>query len=500
MKVFFEKARRAAILSFAALLVLPLVAGAVNTPTAPAVSGDPEQPTISWTTVDSDPSGVLWEEATASAAFIGRAYASAIVFDNKMWVMGGVAGGAPGYLNDVWYSADGVNWTEATADAGWSPRSELAVTVFDNKMWVMGGWNAAAAPGGVRYNDVWYSSDGVSWTESTSSAAWSARGGAKVETFGSKMWLVGGSSGAVTYSDAWYSSDGVSWTEATGAAAFEERYQHGLVAFDNKLWVVGGSTNGSVYANDAWHSQDGINWTEATADAGWVGRAGFGLVVFDNKLWVNGGESEVNPSWLADDAWYSSDGINWTEATDSTASGDRGYHTSLAFDDKLWAISGYSGDSWNTNPDVWYTQNNSVEKYKLCWDTSSGGCANSVMVSASNGQVVGSLGEQGIVEKALGYLGILNTASAVGGEQLSYTLSSPLDSGTWYFSVAAVTYSGVESELSLVASVNVQDTNALPGAPNTGLVSKWSWGVTAAIALASVAGVTFALRLIKRIV
>jgi hypothetical protein len=55
----------------------------------------------------------------------------------------------------------GNNWVQATASAAWSPRIRLTSLIFDNKMWVIGGYN----------NDVWYSTDGANWTLATASAA-----------------------------------------------------------------------------------------------------------------------------------------------------------------------------------------------------------------------------------------------------------------------------------------------------------------------------------------
>jgi hypothetical protein len=60
-----------------------------------------------------------------------------VVFDNKIWVLGG--NNSPTYLNDVWYSSDGVNWTQATADAWSSGHYYGTSVVFDNKIWVLGG-------------------------------------------------------------------------------------------------------------------------------------------------------------------------------------------------------------------------------------------------------------------------------------------------------------------------------------------------------------------------
>jgi len=47
--------------------------------------------------------GSTWIETTASAAFSGRNHHTSVVFDNKMWVMGG---SNRSYLNDVWRTSE----------------------------------------------------------------------------------------------------------------------------------------------------------------------------------------------------------------------------------------------------------------------------------------------------------------------------------------------------------------------------------------------------------
>ena len=53
--------------------------------------------------------------------------------------------------NDVWSSTDGVSWS-ANGAAGWSPRFALASAVFRDRVWVLGGKES----GGCFTNDVWY--------------------------------------------------------------------------------------------------------------------------------------------------------------------------------------------------------------------------------------------------------------------------------------------------------------------------------------------------------
>jgi hypothetical protein len=58
-------------------------------------------------------------------------------------------------LNDAWSSGDGVNWELETANAPWAPRSEHKCVVFDNKLWLMGG-----ATSFDLYSDVWFYQEG----------------------------------------------------------------------------------------------------------------------------------------------------------------------------------------------------------------------------------------------------------------------------------------------------------------------------------------------------
>ncbi len=70
-----------------------------------------------------------WSQATVNAPWPGRSGHTSVVFDNKMWVMGGTSRGF-----DVWYSEDGVNWTQAASNAIWGSRYSHSSVVFDNKM------------------------------------------------------------------------------------------------------------------------------------------------------------------------------------------------------------------------------------------------------------------------------------------------------------------------------------------------------------------------------
>ena len=307
-----------------------------------------------WRVVAKDPDGasvstainmfttrtINFDEITENAQFTGRRGHSSIVFDNKMWVIGGFT--TSEHKNDVWSSEDGISWTQVTDAAAFSARRHHTSVVFDSKMWVIGG------TGSERANDVWYSTDGITWTEATSNAAFTERYNHTSIVFDDKMWLIGGQiESNVRLNDVWFSEDGVTWSEADVTSPFPAREAHTSVVFDNKMWVIAGFGQGD--RNDAWYSTDGIVWTEATNEAPFSERHGLSTVVFDNKLWVIGGINRFFER--RNDIWFSKDGITWEEATSAAPFTERWYHSSLVFKDEVWVIGG-DDDNGRVN-DVW---------------------------------------------------------------------------------------------------------------------------------------------------
>ena len=114
----------------------------------------------------SDDEGVTWEEILSSDApghWAPRAYFQAVVNGNAMYVLGGQDFGiASNFYNDVWSSTDGVTWTELTSDAGWEGRAGLRAVTFKDEIYIFGGSQfddasivPGEAPDRIYYNDVW---------------------------------------------------------------------------------------------------------------------------------------------------------------------------------------------------------------------------------------------------------------------------------------------------------------------------------------------------------
>ena len=279
--------------------------------------------------------GASWQQSTALADWTARCCHSSVVFDNRIWVLGG-------NYNDVWSSSNGSDWEQATDDAGWAARQYHTSIAFDNKMWVLGGND------GSRKNDVLFSINGSDWEQATASADWTARYGHTSVVFDNKIWVLGGSDGS-NKNDVWSSINGSDWEQATDSAGWTGRWFHTSVAFDNKIWVLGGSPNGIHRLNDVWSSLDGTSWTEVTASAGFT-RYLHTSVAFDNKIWVLGGYDGSREN----DVWFSENGTNWSQATAFAGWSRRYNHTSVAFDNKIWVIGGSIIGNVHKN-DVWFS-------------------------------------------------------------------------------------------------------------------------------------------------
>jgi len=192
-----------------------------------------------WSSTD----GAEWTLETDDPGWCPRVAASFAVFGDRMCDPGGTESfydhSDAMVKNDVWSSADGKQWERATANADWSKRAHAQTVVFDDKLWIMGGglWH----PEHVAANDVWCSEDGANWTQVTAAAPWPPRLWFSSVVYRDRMWVLGGwSKENGNFGDVWYSKDGAHWTELKSAVVWKNRHEHSAYVFNDKLWVAGG--------------------------------------------------------------------------------------------------------------------------------------------------------------------------------------------------------------------------------------------------------------------
>ena len=302
---------------------------------------------LSSLTAIADFAGDDWTLVTSNPAFPSRYSPGVAVHDGKIYVGGGWGGP---YLQDLWYSEDGLNWTEAPTPP-WASRQWHSMISYNGKLWLIGGHNGEYDPS--YFNDVWWTVDGTSWTQATDNAAWDGRMGYETIVYDDKLWLLGGGA----KNDVWYTEDGENWTMATEHAAWRPRKSPSATVKDGKMWIYGGAGTGgnTDTLNDVWYSTDGVNWTEATAEAAWPIRCDFGDASFAGKLWSIGGRSVWwSTTQHRDDVWYSDDGVDWTLGSSSIPFDGSLDETVVVFKNRIWII-GYEGqDDIYQSPEVLY--------------------------------------------------------------------------------------------------------------------------------------------------
>jgi len=242
--------------------------------------------------------GANWTLAKAKAEFPPIRSMSIVNFKGALFMFGGWSP-AVGYKNGVWKSVDGINWTRI-ANASFDEREGQKVIIFNDKLWLIGGVNYFSRK---TFNDVWSSSDGVAWRKEVAKAPWSSRWDHDIAVFNNKIWLVGGMNfNGVGYGDEWSSKDGKVWIKVTDLAPWKKRQGQALIVFKDLMWLIGGiDAKTSEGVGDTWFTRNGVDWQKTDIDGGWSGREDHEVNVFKDKVIITGGMNG-NFEWL-NDVW-----------------------------------------------------------------------------------------------------------------------------------------------------------------------------------------------------
>ena len=261
-----------------------------------------------------------------------------------MWLIGGVRGTPEQYLNDIWSSTDGITWTRVTAAAPFAPRAEHALAVFSGRLWVVAGRNGAGS-----LDDVWSSFDGVNW-ELESHFGNFGRYSHRAVANNSRLYVIGGHPDFNDYY-VYSTVDGVSWQhhDSVGVPPFEMRAA--AIAFRNRLWVFGGTNNetGACCARgDVWSSTDANTWQFESLGAPFSSMPGARMVAFNGELYLN-----ASSSWERSQEqrlYKTSDVIDWVKAEPPNPIMVQAYARSesalLTFNNRLWILGGRALDPY----------------------------------------------------------------------------------------------------------------------------------------------------------
>ena len=291
-------------------------------PSAPNISPNETTTNEVW----SSPDGATWTQVLPHLhdQFEPRHTHGTVAWHDKLWVVGGDTH-LNHYNHDVLSSVDGANWVVEVADPPWPKRAFSVMGVYDDKLWLFGGAEFMLWDKGRTLNDLWRSSDGVTWEEVAGHAddddpavgvtRPSGRGAVQnLVEFKGRMWLIGGGRyrewepGSEHFAEVWSTADGVTWTKHADPPWLGKHWAD-VKVWDDKLWFLFGHSPHLGNSNDVWFSDDGDHWTALPPDQNiHPGDHAQGIAVTEdfilhaggNGAWANGappGAREIQSTW-----------------------------------------------------------------------------------------------------------------------------------------------------------------------------------------------------------
>ena len=295
---------------------------------------------------------ILDDNSYASFSPKRSAY-TGLYFNDKFYI---ISGYGEQTLGDVWSSGNyGRQWTfeNDLIDTGFERYGHSSV-VFNDRMWVIGGHDDTKPLG-----TIYSSGDGVDWIEEEFVGSFGQRYDHTSVVFNDKIWIIGGYDDRDAYFDDVMSWTGISqeaWVMvASGVQTpFNGIRGHSGLVFDDKIWIIGGREISGEYVNTVWYTSNGINWTQAQDLP--LGLAYHKSAVFDGKIWVIGGEAE---SGVSDNIYYydlSTGEWNYHDETFPEDFGARYNHSVIAIDegspnDGIYIFGSFNGTNYFN--DVW---------------------------------------------------------------------------------------------------------------------------------------------------
>lgn len=183
-------------------------------------------------------------------------------YNNKAYVIGYVAwdGVAGKYVekNEIWESSDGITWAKSDYPAGMTSVFKNSA-VFMNRLWVWGGssinadathWQKVpyASNGGVLSgNRSIFSFDGNSWRNDGSIPSAMPYRFSSACTYNARLQVYGGETESGASDEMWTLTDEYLWYEFPKTNAGVLEDSR-LISYNNQLWLFGGKVNGySIY-------------------------------------------------------------------------------------------------------------------------------------------------------------------------------------------------------------------------------------------------------------
>ena len=255
----------------------------------------------------------------------GRHDHKAVVYEDKMYVVGGHLSSAP----QLWeYNITDMVWEQKTSA---NTNRTLFVSVeYNGKIYLCLG-RASSALSSVSVYDI----ASNSWSNGTSAQTSLQECAGCV--YNGVIYLHGGRDTTSTYRNYLiaYDIDSNVWSWKTAGAT--ARIGHTMIPYNGKLYIFGG-VNGSTLYNDVWEYNLTTNiWTQKTSGA--TIRKYHTAIEYGGKMYIFGGTTELGYNTAS--LWeYDTQNNTWTQKEYGPS--DRSQHSAVEYNGKMYTYGGYS--------------------------------------------------------------------------------------------------------------------------------------------------------------
>ncbi len=285
---------------------------------------------------------------TATSNFLSlnpRLAASAVEYNNNIYLIGGKNSGAP--ISQVVYAsfnADGTLGTWQMNSSLISARSAATGATYNGYLYALGGSDATAIErADVEYAEINNGSNGTTGTWATTTAFTNARAGHSSIVANGYLYVMGGTNGTTWYNDVRYApinANGTLGTWLTTNTFATGREKHGSVVSNGYVYIIGGCTGSSASTASTQFAQlnaDGTvgPWASSTAlpDI----RCDHAAAAYNGNVYVMGGtingstavsgvlRSTINSSTRQLGNWSAVSPLNTVRNADPAAIAHNGY-------------------------------------------------------------------------------------------------------------------------------------------------------------------------------
>lgn len=214
-----------------------------------------------WSNILVSDDGIHWSGLPNIEHFHGTDRHETVVFNNKLWVIGGRVD-YDRYTDNIWVSDSGTDWELITEDPGFSPRGDFQAVVFNNQIWFMGGYALLTPTQTGRpnnqptyYGEIWSTSSGNIWFPHIGNDVFGPRSRHQVLELNGRLWLMGGYSDRGLLRDIWVSDNGYYWSLHSTQVPIVDRNIEDAIVHKGDLYIIGKD-------GELWTTKDMISWRE----------------------------------------------------------------------------------------------------------------------------------------------------------------------------------------------------------------------------------------------